>query len=31
MFIMESVALQLGILLPLAVHSEPQSAVLFVF
>lgn len=31
MFIMESVALQLRILLPLAVHSEPQSAVLFVF
>lgn len=31
MFIMESVALQLGILLPLAVHSEPQSAVHFVF
>lgn len=30
-FIMESVALQLGIPLPLAVHSEPQSAVLFVF
>lgn len=31
MFIMESIALQLGILFPLAVHSEPQSAVLFVF
>lgn len=31
MFIMEPVALQLGILFPLAVHSEPQSAVLFVF
>jgi hypothetical protein len=28
-FIMESITLTLGILFPLAVHSEPQSSVLF--
>lgn len=30
-FVMEAVTLHLGILFPLAVHSEPESAMLFVF